>query len=209
MRISQQAKQEKRKRILEVAAKLFIQEGFEVVTIRQIAKEMGMATGTLFNYFPSKESLAMNMVTDALSKAQDDFVKRRVGDEDLNETLYLFISCGLRRLKPYRPFLGPVLEHSLSPFPRINNCVEGETSKQLHLGMVQKLIEQHGLIAPSEHVILSIYWSLYLGILAFWLNDSSAQQQQTQAMIDYSLNMFVHSIYGPHATPVEKHKAKP
>ena len=42
--------------ILETALKLFVTEGVTVPTAR-IAKDAGVANGTLFNYFPSKQDL--------------------------------------------------------------------------------------------------------------------------------------------------------
>ena len=115
MRISQQAKEETRGRILDKAAELFLSQGFEATTTRDIAAEAGLAAGTLFNYFPSKETLAMSMVGEALSGGIDDYRRRRSDDDDLVEALFLFVTSGLRRLRPLRPFLGPVLERSLSP----------------------------------------------------------------------------------------------
>lgn len=200
MRISKQAKQERRKRIQEIATELFIREGFEAVTIRNIAKSTGMATGTLFNYFPSKEALAMDIVSEAFHRGQETYQQCLQGHEDLNECLYLLISSGLRELKPLRPFLAPVLERSLSPFPKLSGNEEGEhqgeSVKQPHLSCVQNMIQNQGIDIQIEDITLNIYWSLYLGILAFWLKDSSPQQQQSQAMIDYSLRVFVQTIQG-------------
>jgi AcrR family transcriptional regulator len=196
MRISKQAKKEKRVRIINVAAELFTLQGFEEVTIRDIAKAVGMATGTLFNYFPSKETLAMEMVAEVLKKGGTDFNRRKTGQENLNEALYLFIACELRRLKPFHSFLGPVLERSFSPFPRKNICPVGELSKTQHLEIVQAIIARHGISLTLDHVTITLYWSLYLGILAFWVNDQSPNQQESQALIDYSLHYFVSSITG-------------
>jgi len=196
MRISEQAKQENRSRILEKAAELFTGKGFEDTTTRDIAQASGLAIGTLFNYFPSKETLAMTMVAEALGQGRDDFKRRRSGKEDLAEELFLFVASGLRRLRPLRPFLGPVLERSLSPFPRKNICPEGETARQGHLDAVQVIIADHGFAEAPDYVAMTMYWSLYLGILAFWSNDPSPNQEETQSLIDYSIRMFVQVISG-------------
>lgn len=205
MRISEQAKQENRARILEKSAELFIAKGFEDCTTRDIAVAAGLAAGTLFNYFPSKETLAMTMVSEALSLGREDFQRRRSGEEDLTEDLFLFISSGLRRLRPLRPFLGPVLERSLSPFPRKNVCPEGEAARLEHLGAVQKIIATHGFTKAPDYVAVTMYWSLYLGVLAFWANDESPNQEATQALTDYSIRMFVQVISGAGADTGEDH----
>jgi len=47
----------KREQILETAMKLFIEKGIEATATALIAKEAGVATGTLFHHFKSKEEL--------------------------------------------------------------------------------------------------------------------------------------------------------
>lgn len=47
----------KRKKIIEVATKLFVERGFHGTPTSLIAKEAGIATGTLFNYFKTKDIL--------------------------------------------------------------------------------------------------------------------------------------------------------
>ncbi|OQX16322.1 MAG: TetR family transcriptional regulator [Desulfobulbaceae bacterium A2] len=207
MRISEQAKQETRGRILAQAAALFTAKGFEATTTRDIAEAAGLAVGTLFNYFPSKETLAMTMVGEALGQGRRDFLRRRGDAEDLTEELYLFLAAGLRRLRPLRPFVGPVLERSFSPFPRKNVCPEGEAARLEHLAAVQEILGRHGFVATPDRVAVTLYWSLYLGILACWANDGSPNQEESQALIDYSLRLFVrmisgeveHRAGGPHA----------
>jgi AcrR family transcriptional regulator len=196
MRISEQAKQENRARILEKAAEIFTGKGFEDTTTRDIAVAAGLGTGTLFNYFPSKETLAMSMVAEAFRRGNEDFRRRRSGEESLAEELFLLVASGLRRLRPLRSFLGPVLERSLSPFPRKNICPEGETARQEHLDSVQRVIAGHGFTEAPDYVAMTMYWSLYLGILAFWANDPSPNQEETQSLIDYSIRMFVQVISG-------------
>jgi len=49
--------EDKKKWILETALKLFTSQGFHNTPTSQIAKEAGVATGTLFHYFKTKEDL--------------------------------------------------------------------------------------------------------------------------------------------------------
>lgn len=48
---------EYRKNLLGRAFDLFAQKGFAAVTMREIAQGLGVSTGTLYHYFPSKEAL--------------------------------------------------------------------------------------------------------------------------------------------------------
>ncbi|AFZ32762.1 transcriptional regulator, TetR family [Gloeocapsa sp. PCC 7428] len=46
-----------RKELLTKCFDLFATQGYGAVTMRQIAKELGVSTGTLYHYFPSKQAL--------------------------------------------------------------------------------------------------------------------------------------------------------
>lgn len=196
MRISEQAKQQCRTRILEKASDLFVARGFDQTTTRDIALAAGVAVGTMFNYFPSKETMAMTMVNEALAAGRADFAGRLDGGESLTEELFLLVSTGLRRLRPLRPFLGPVLERSLSPFPRRSVCPEGETARQEHLECVRQILERHGFRTTPEEIATTVYWALYLGILASWTGDDSENQEASQGLIDYAIRTFVQMISG-------------
>lgn len=48
---------DKKTAIIKAALKLFTERGFHGTSTAQISKDAGVATGTLFNYFPTKEDL--------------------------------------------------------------------------------------------------------------------------------------------------------
>ena len=56
MRISKEP-EERKQEILETAMKLFAQNGFEKTSISDIAREIGVAQGLCYRYFPSKDVL--------------------------------------------------------------------------------------------------------------------------------------------------------
>lgn len=43
--------------ILEVSRKLVLEKGLSTVNMRMVAKECGVAVGSIYNYFPSKSDL--------------------------------------------------------------------------------------------------------------------------------------------------------
>ncbi len=56
-RISKEKQMEIRKKILDVSKQKFHDLGFEETSTKEIAKEVGIAEGTLFNYFDSKTEI--------------------------------------------------------------------------------------------------------------------------------------------------------
>src|SRR5437764_371941 len=144
MRITNDAKQATRRRIVEAARRLFARDGFDGAATRDLAREAGIAAGTLFNYFPTKEAVAMSLAAEALTEARDSCDGKRRG-ESLEEDLFAFIAAGLRSLKPLRGYLRPVLEGPLSPLAGSSAVPEGESLQTDHLEKVGEILARHGL----------------------------------------------------------------
>ena len=196
MRVTAEVKAETRRRILKAARDRFAKVGFEAATTREIAAAAGIAVGTLFNYFPSKEAIVMAMVAEALDKARRRFEAGPRG-ESLVEDLFAFIAAELRGLRPLRGCLRPVLETALSPLVRANASPDGEAIRIGHLETVGLLV---GVRTPGESlspVAWNLYWTLYTGVLAFWAGDSSSHQEDTLAVLDHYLRAFVASLLPP------------
>ena len=51
-----------RKELLIKSFDLFAQKGYGSITMRQLAQGLGVSTGTLYHYFPSKEALFLQLV---------------------------------------------------------------------------------------------------------------------------------------------------
>lgn len=77
-------------KILEVAEELFSERGYNNVDMRAISSRVGIAVGTLYNYFPDKRSLFIEVFNQSWKKI---FLKLdRIIESDYNshEKLFLF-----------------------------------------------------------------------------------------------------------------------
>lgn len=187
MRITAEQKAATRQRVLDVAAQLFRANGYDGTTTRDIAVEAGIATGTLFNYFPNKEAIVAALAETALAAARKG--QTNVEADGLEEELFACVAAELRQLKPHRKYIAALLETTLSPLVAGHQKDTGETLRTQHLELVAAAARRRGLGELSP-VTLQLYWSLYTGVLAFWAADKSPKQEDTLALLDQSLNMF-------------------
>lgn len=205
MRVTAQTKSATRQRILEVAKKQFASQGFEATTTRDIASGSGLGVGTLFNYFPTKESIVECLVGEAWTKAAAEFAASTTAQADeppsLEEALFAQVAAIFRKLKPYRKYLPAVLETTLSPLSDNAGQAGRPSLRAEHLDLVGQLIAQHGHHDALTAVALQLYWTLYTGVLAFWAQDRSPRQEDTLALLDQSLAMFVGWLTGPSNCP--------
>jgi AcrR family transcriptional regulator len=55
-----------RKKIIKISRKLFLEQGYENTTVRQILKKAGLSTGSLYHFFKNKEEILLFSLKDAL-----------------------------------------------------------------------------------------------------------------------------------------------
>jgi AcrR family transcriptional regulator len=194
MRITVEAKSATRQRILQAAMSLFVSDGWQNATTRDIALAAGIATGTLFNYFPTKESIAAALMAEALEGAGEEFRAGRGEENSLEADLFSLIWSGLRSLREFRKFLAPASETIFSPLARQSPDSPGDAIRIDHLLLVEAIITSHGIPAPRPAVTVQLYWTLYLGVFAYWAADESPGQEDTLALLDQSLKLFVASL---------------
>src|SRR5262245_26563419 len=60
-KISEEKKTERREQILEGARRCFAENGYEGATVAKLEREIRLSRGAIFNYFPSKEHLFIEL----------------------------------------------------------------------------------------------------------------------------------------------------
>jgi AcrR family transcriptional regulator len=193
MRITAKAKDATRNRILKTAANLFIGEGWHNTTTRGIAAGAGIANGTLFNYFPTKEAIAAALFSEAMQSVGDEFSGTN-GDASLEAALFTLIWTDLLNLRGYRKFLAPAIETIFSPLARSSPGSPGDALRIGHLERVDAILAAHGIPAPRPAISVQLYWTLYLGVLSFWAADESPGQEDTLALLDQSLRLYAATL---------------
>ena len=79
--------------ILATALKLFSENGFHNVSMQEIATEAEFATGTLYNFFDSKEAMFNDLIKDCGKKIVDALGAILEGSDNEVERLRRFFRC--------------------------------------------------------------------------------------------------------------------
>jgi AcrR family transcriptional regulator len=205
MRITAATKAATRERILEAAHQLFAAKGFDAATTRDLADAAGIATGTLFNYFPTKEAILASLAAKAVADAAREFDDRPSEAISFEENLFAFAAAALCKLKPLRKHVAVLLETALNPLAEGDD--EVASLRAGHLETVARLAKKHGL-GELPALALHLYWTLFTGVLAFWSNDRSPKQEDTLALLDSSVAMFVGWLHRAGETPAKTKKGE-
>ena len=63
-----------RKQLLTESFELFAEIGYGKITMRQLAQKLGISTGTLYHYFPSKEAMFIQLVEELAQRDISNFL---------------------------------------------------------------------------------------------------------------------------------------
>lgn len=86
----------KRGAILSAAQKVFARRGFHSARTSEIAREAGVAEGTLYNYFPSREEIFLSLFDEGW-EAFTEQVRRRTGAlDDPSDKLKSIFAAAMR-----------------------------------------------------------------------------------------------------------------
>ena len=188
-----QNKERTKKEILRAALELFSKKGFFRTTTKQISDRAGIAEGTLFNYFKTKEDLALYFFEQEVGGLIDWYRSQKLQRSSLAEKLFAIIHRHLERIGPYEEFIGAVYLRALQPVSRLNPLsLETQELNLRYLRFIQDVLRE----AEEDEEIPKLgdfgayaFGLFHLAIISYWLQDVSPGKENTLALLDRSLKV--------------------
>ena len=164
-------KDQKRKRIIESAAKLFSQKSYHEVMMEDVAKLSSIAKGTVYNYFESKEELYFSIMKQRMEKLTVS-LKEKIKDESSSiESLHSFIIHLYMFMMKYQSFFLMYQKESMKAEHELCSELVGlEIDLKNILGGIIESGKSEGLFRNIEDgfavdlILGSIYGAIQRGI---------------------------------------------
>ncbi|SMB97477.1 TetR/AcrR family transcriptional regulator [Deinococcus hopiensis] len=183
-------KQEKLTRIQDSAWRLFTEQGFEATTIRQIADQADVATGTVFSYAADKADLLLMVFHHAIARTRTHAFTPELFDHPLDQALFLV----------FQPFFELYRNHRglASDFIRIVLFHQGPW-RDREWQQVQEFLQQLGdhlqerqrrgelRTGVDMHAAAFSIFALYQATLVGWLTGGApyeAAQQRFREVVE-------------------------
>lgn len=148
------SEENKRNRIMEFAFKKFTTEGVAQVTMDDLARGTGMGKGTLYKYFPSKETLLDKTVDYFITKLDKEF-EIILSDEKLTpvEKLNRVLKTVAEKLASINPAAVAYLERSL---PELFDKIERSRQRIIMKNLTRLFAEgkKAGIFDPQMDEVL-------------------------------------------------------
>jgi AcrR family transcriptional regulator len=173
--------------IAEAALRLFRENGYEAATMRAIAQQAGVSTGNAYYYFASKDELIQEFylrnhaehaaACRTMLEAERDFASR------LRGTLIALI----RVLNPYHSFAASFYKHAAEPTSPLSPfSTESSAARDASIALFREVAEGSTarLDAELRAELPELLWLFSLGIVMFWVHDTSPECAKTYRLID-------------------------
>ena len=195
MKTSKAQQDETRARIVRCAVALIVRDGYDAVTMKDIAKAAAIGDATIYKYFPSKERLIIGYFDGAAERAVNashetpDFASY-----DLHSKLQRLTDGLLEAMAPDRAFV-EIARAMLgkSPLLLLGDQLKAKLVLKDTVATFLDDAVRSGEIPPSDftRAMAGLYVDFCYGAIAFWMRDSSAHAAESSRLVDQVLGVVV------------------
>jgi AcrR family transcriptional regulator len=186
-----------RQRIVDAALALFRERGYDDTTMRAVAERAGVALGNAYYYFASKDDLLQAYYLRS-HEAHAERVKPVLAREKtLEARLAGVLSAKVEGEEPYHRFAGLLFRSAadpqspLNPFSPQSNSTRQKATKlmaEVLAGSKQRIPKDLAARLPE------LLWLFEMGVILFWIHDTSPGRVRTHALIAQSTALVVKLI---------------
>lgn len=175
---------DKKQEILNAALKLFVEFGFHATPTSKIAKEAGVANGTLFHYFKTKEDLILALYIDLKTRLNHSIYNGLLienPNQALFKTMYLNTLNWSLNNKAEFYFIQQFLS---SPFQNLVSSEEIAKQTKPHLDLFQLGSKKNILKPLPADLLYTIINSHIAGLHAYLSNKEFPESKQKKIIAD-------------------------
>ena len=172
-----------KRRLYEIAIKRMARHGYDMTTLRDVAKDAGVSVGLLYRYFPSKRAVIFALYDELSADYVTTTAAMRPGTWRARGIFAL--ESSLEVLAPHRTTLRqliPVL---------VGDPDEGLFGEHAAFSRLRVLsVFEHAVVGASDapprplaEAIARLLYLVHLAVLMWWLLDKTVKQRATTALV--------------------------
>lgn len=194
MKVSQQKKRETRRTLVSTAADLFVLQGYDNTSLKQIAREAGVGDATIYKYFSNKDKLVLGFYEVRGEDAIEAYHSTDgIEEYQFGEKLQLLVDTYLEQLANDREFVELSLKLFLkSPISIFKNELSIAEAYRIEF---QQLLDEadHDKTFPDiplRQTLALLLTDFLFGITLYWMKDESEDYADTTKVVELSIALF-------------------
>jgi len=194
---SEEEKAELRQHILDTAAQLFLQSGYEHFSLRHVAEQIGYSPGTLYLYFKDKDDVLFHVVANGFVRFQQHLERASIDETDIKERLTsvarAYITFGLQNPVYYQLMFIQRPEFLLKP-SNVTSKPHISAFEILHT-IVQRAMNERVFRAGDVQATSDVLWGLLHGIVSLAILLPHFDQKRIHSAVEGAIEMVRDGIH--------------
>ncbi len=172
--------------LMQTAIELFKKMGFEKTTMRQIAKTAGMALGSTYYYFDTKEAIVLAYYQFTQKEYQQQAQSVLQSSKKLQQKIENLFLLQFSILEDQKSILHALVREALAPDSRLSPFgFQSRALRRIHIQIFYDTIEsssQHISHKEKQNLSFSL-WLIQMALIWLWLQDKSLNQSKTNFLV--------------------------
>ncbi len=187
----------RRNQILDSAAKVFAEKGFHPTTIRDIAREAGIADGTIYNYFENKMALLFGILDVLTTNARQKANLLDLDTTDLRTFLRTYLRLPLIALRAdnfglFRVIISEIMVNPELRAEYYRRFYEPTISAAVPL--LQRWAEQQAIKPLDINLTLRAISGMMLGLILAHLMGDQTLETQWDTLPDFMADLILEGL---------------
>ena len=179
--------------ILETAVQMFMERGYEETTMRAIAERAGVALGSAYYYFRSKEQLIQGFYARTHEEHLAESAEVLRTERTLRGRLRGVMAAKLRTAEPYHRFSGVLFRTAADPESPLNPFSAESLPTRLEaielFAEVVRGAEDRKIPRDLEKDLPELLWTYHMGVILFWIHDRSPGRARTWRLMERTVDL--------------------
>jgi AcrR family transcriptional regulator len=168
---------DRKKELIEVALKLFVENGFHGTATAKIAKEANVANGTLFQYFATKEALIVAVFKEVKGELADLLAEESTG-KPVKDLLKIQFTSSIRwALKNIQKFQY-IQQFYSSPYIQLMEQTDIKKYIEPHLSLIREGIETNTIRRLDVELVYQLFSSQTFGVIQYLITGKKKNQEK-------------------------------
>jgi len=155
-----------KRKIFETSMKLFAEKGYDATSVEEITSIVGVAKGTLYYHFSSKEEIFYFLVEEGMKLLQNSITIKTAQQTSSIEKLKSVMLIQTKILNKYQDFITIVISQMWGNEPRNKKCRE---YVEQHINIIKDIVEEgiknkEIIDVDAETIAVEIFSTTYVSL---------------------------------------------
>jgi len=188
-----------RKKIIDAASEILVDEGYEKLSIRKIASKIEYSPGIIYHYFQDKTEIVVSVIEEGYGRILKSLSEVTLDVENpektIEQTFRVYIELMLEMPEQFRAVMMNDIEAIQEKVNMLSEGVSKERKSMEGLCAVIELAMEKGRFRRMDvELTAQIIWTSTHGLLSRLILEKNIPQQQRERLINHHFEILIKGL---------------